>query len=117
WKSTFADLKRLTDDNRDQQDRLAKLRLKLDDKFRELQQTIDDRKAERKTADGKDLALATVKSDQGKNLMRDAREIVDAMRTAEEVLLERRDAEAKANVAATRWGIGVASGLAFVLVA
>lgn len=75
----------LTSDNPVQQERLADLEPLIDEKFEEMQQTIDVRQRA-----GFESAQAIVLADTGKVVMDEIRGILDAIRADEEQLLEQR---------------------------
>ncbi len=92
----------LTADNRDQQDRLGTLRSLIDDKFAEMQQTIDLR-----SRDGFGAARQVVLSNQGKAVMDEIRATLDAMVEAEKGLLDQRsESSQSAGSVAQRVAIG-----------
>ena len=84
----FDVLRRLTNDNPAQQDRLATLKQHIDAKLVELKQTIDLRQTQRQAA-----ALAVVQSDRGKQDMDAIRDQVSAMEQEEIDLRAKRLAE------------------------
>src|SRR5580698_6872837 len=84
----FDVLRRLTNDNPAQQDRLATLKQHIDAKLAELKQTIDLRQTQRQAA-----ALAVVQSDRGKQDMDAIRDAVSAMEHEEIDLRAKRLAE------------------------
>jgi methyl-accepting chemotaxis protein len=115
WRGALARLQTLTGGDPAQQRRLDKLEPLLADKFKELQRTIDLRK-EQKGDKGFQAALAVVKTNEGKDLMDQARKLAGEMRDAEDQRLKERDAEARANVLGTQITIGAAAALALFLV-
>ena len=107
-------LRSLTDDPA-QQARLDALRVPLDEKFRELQQTIDLRGAG-EDAKGFRAALDVVLTDRGKQAMDSARELMGEVRSAELDLLTRREAEAEGAARLNYTVIVAGTALAFVAV-
>jgi methyl-accepting chemotaxis protein len=108
----------LTSDNPAQQERAQALRGLVDDKFAEMQETIDVR-----TTQGFEPAKAIVLTDKGKAVMDDIRSVLTAMDEEERSLLAVRDA-ASANAAKTTKtvvviglvvGLVVLIGIAFLL--
>lgn len=82
-------VKKLTEDNQAQQDRIATLEILVEQKKEELQQTVD-----LKASGQDDEAIAVVLSDKGKDIMDEIRGLILIMQTEEEDLLLIRQAEA-----------------------
>lgn len=89
-------LQRLTADNNRQQQRIHRLRMAIDSKLAELQETIDLGRQQNLAA-----ALRVVKSGRGKQIMDDIRQQVAVMTTEENQLLQRRFQESQASVHST----------------
>jgi len=109
-------LRDLTADDAKQQERLEALRGPIEEKFRELQQTINLR------GEGDDprkfqAALAVVLTDKGKQSMDTAREVMGAIKAAEFELLKRREALAEATARLTNLVILAGTALAVIAVA
>ncbi|MDB5991457.1 MAG: chemotaxis protein [Herbaspirillum sp.] len=85
-------LRKLTIDNPNQQQRIDALAAPIATKFAELKETIDLRKNK-----GFDAALQVVRTDKGKNAMDDIRKIIGAMDNEERMLLAQRDNRVKAS--------------------
>jgi CHASE3 domain sensor protein len=102
-QSTLADLRKLTADNPNQQQRLANLSKTIDGKMVELKQTIDLRRAQ-----GFDAALKVVLTNAGKVYMDEARAIVGEADQEERNLLKQRTEDARASAEMTMsiilWG-------------
>ena len=79
WRGAFARLHALTEEDPTQRHRVDRLEPLLADKFKELQRTINLRQ-EQKGDKGFQEALAVVKSNEGKDLMDQARKIAGEMR-------------------------------------
>jgi len=107
-----ADLRRLTQDNPNQQRRLDDLDTFIRSKFAELKQTIELRKDETK---GFEEALKVVKTDVGKKFMDDARKVIADMESEETGLLKRRSDEAQVSAKSTIYTIVIGSASSFVL--
>ena len=100
-------LESLTRDNEAQQQRLGEIRGLMQQKFAELQETID-----LTTSGRKDRALALVKTDEGKQLMDDMRPILYDFTEEESRLLKERQEKYKATTfRAQTWSV-----LAFIIV-
>src|ERR1700722_11547965 len=95
-QSTLADLRKLTADNPNQQQRLANLSKTIDGKMVELKQTIDLRRAQ-----GFDAALKVVLTNAGKVYMDEARAIVGEADQEERNLLKQRTEDARASAEMT----------------
>lgn len=87
----------LTKDNPLQQERIKKVKLLVNDKLEELNQTIDIRKN-----NGFDAALKIVLTDRGKKLMDDIRMAIDEIGNTENGLLETRNNNMNTNVIMTK---------------
>jgi methyl-accepting chemotaxis protein len=103
------DVRELTKDNPTQKPRLAELKGLVDRKFKELQQTIEHRKKDDVKealnlgkAKGLEEALAVVKTDEGKKIMDDIRQVIKDMEEEERGLLDKRTREEDASVRNTR---------------
>ncbi|HEX4131815.1 MAG TPA: CHASE3 domain-containing protein [Pirellulales bacterium] len=107
--TTFDDLRRLTNDNPNQQRRLDELKLVVRDKLKELDQTISLMKAQ-----GFDAALKVVNNDSGKYMMDEIRSLVLKMRKEESELLQRRTAEVEASAQTTVYTIGIGTLAAII---
>jgi methyl-accepting chemotaxis protein len=109
-----AELRRLTADNPAQQRRLDAMTPLVTAKLDELQKVIDARNKE-----GLPAAIDQVKTEKGKRLMDDIRELMRQMRTDEEDLLRSRAALADASARETLMTIlfGVVLALAVVIIA
>lgn len=107
----LAELRSLTSDNIEQQNRLARLTPLVDAKFAELKETIDLRKSK-----GSEAALEVVLTDRGKTLMDDIRRTVGEMQAEENRLLALRTEESKNSATWTTTTILVGGIAAFVLV-
>ncbi|MHB8743447.1 MAG: CHASE3 domain-containing protein [Sulfuricaulis sp.] len=108
---SIENLKDLTQDNPDQQRRIATLRPLVSQKLSELKQTIDLRQDK-----GFEPARRIVKSDSGKNAMDDIRKVLNDMEGTEQALLKQRDEEAKASSRSTVMAMTLGSLLASALV-
>jgi len=115
WTDVFTNLKRQTIDNDRQQGRLDALKPQIEEKFRELKETIELRKAG-KGEQGLEDALKVVRSGQGKKVMDLIRDGVGEMRDAERRLLGERAADSQRTVLLTRLGIGLGGLLACAIV-
>jgi methyl-accepting chemotaxis protein len=89
---TIQNLRRLTSDNPSQQHRLDLIEPLIASKSDELRETIDLRKNA-----GFDAALQVIRTNKGKQLMDDVRQIVLQMGSEEKGLLAQRDNEVKAS--------------------
>jgi CHASE3 domain sensor protein len=102
-QSTLGDLRKITADNPNQQQRLSSLSKTIDNKLMELKQTIDLRRTQ-----GLDAALKVVLSNVGKVYMDEARAIVGEADQEERDLLKQRSDEAHASAEMTMsiilWG-------------
>ncbi|MFZ1010143.1 MAG: CHASE3 domain-containing protein, partial [Candidatus Sulfotelmatobacter sp.] len=103
-------LRELTADNPTQQQRLTALEPLVNNKFDELQATIDLRRTK-----GFGSAAQEVLTDKGKNAMDSIRKLVGEMREEETVLLARRSGEEKTRAHRTEMTIVVGSLCAFTL--
>ena len=97
---TIQNLRKLTTDNSNQQQRLDALEPLIAAKLAELKETIDLRKSK-----GFEGALQVVRTDRGKKAMDDIRKITTEMGNEERMLLEQRDNEMKASSSMTISGI------------
>lgn len=109
--TTYDDLRRLTNDNPNQQRRLDDLKLLIRDKLKELDETISLMKKQ-----GLETALGVVNQDRGKLLMDEIRSVVLKMRKEESDLLQRRTAEVEASAQATVYTIGIGTCAAILLI-
>jgi methyl-accepting chemotaxis protein len=111
---TLADLRKLTADNPNQQQRLASLQQPIENKLAELKQTIELRRAQ-----GADAAIKVVLTNVGKAFMDEARAIVAEADREERDLLKQRSDEAQASAEMTMsiilWG-GLLGTLAVCLI-
>lgn len=82
---TFTTLDNLIDDNPEQQARLAQINTLIDQKIAELSQTIDLKRTNQNEA-----LMALVLSGHGKQIMDEARSILQTMLEVEETLMEQR---------------------------
>jgi methyl-accepting chemotaxis protein len=89
-RSLYEEVRRLTSDNAEQQQRLQTLAPLLDTKLAELQQTIDLRRGQ-----GLDAALKIVTTDAGKTTMDRVRAVIADVDRAETALLDRRSGAAE----------------------
>jgi len=106
----LGNLRRLTQDNPDQQQRLDALEPLIAAKFAELEKTIDLRKDK-----GFDAALQVMQTDTGKEVMDDIRKAIAEMGGVEKALLEQRDAAAEASSQTTILTIAYGVPLAFAV--
>lgn len=97
---TIQNLRKLTADNPNQQQRLDTLEPLIAAKLAELKETIDLRKSK-----GLEAAIQVVRTDKGKKVMDDIRKITTEMGNEERMLLEQRDNEVKASSSMTISGI------------
>src|SRR5947209_7670868 len=97
---TIKHLRDLTSDNLNQKPRLNALESKREAKFNELQRTIDLRK-QGEGQKGFEDALAVVNKGEGKEVMDQARSIVDEMKDEENSLLKQRGTAAETSGQAT----------------
>lgn len=107
--TVIADLRSLTSDNPNQQERLDRLAPLVEAKLDELQETIDLRREV-----GFEAALAIVVTDLGKEIMDDLRVLVAEMEREERELLVQREASAQSSARLSIWaisGLAVASAL------
>jgi methyl-accepting chemotaxis protein len=109
--STFDELRRLTNDNPNQQRRLDDLKALIRSKLSELADTISLLRNR-----GSDAALAVVNEDRGKNTMDAVRELILKMKTEETDLLRNRTAEAERSAQITIYTIGIGTLVAIVLI-
>lgn len=103
-------LQRLTRDNPSQQQRLARLRILVEEKRDELRRTVDLRQRE-----GYEAAVQVVLTDEGQRIMDRLRALIDEMHEEEESLLWKRDRAAQTRTAASLTIIIVGSVLGFSL--
>jgi methyl-accepting chemotaxis protein len=108
----LTDLRDLTKDNPNQQRRLDTLEPLIQAKFDELKDTVDLRRDPTK---GFDAALAVVKTDKGKKIMDQIRQVVADMENEEMSLLKVRSEEAQASAHAAAYTIVIGTVAAFVL--
>jgi methyl-accepting chemotaxis protein len=106
----FAEVRSLTGDNPEQQQRWTQLQPLIDAKLAELKQTIDLRRTQ-----GADAALAVVKGGEGKRVMDEARLVTAQAADAERLLQNKRDAAATAS-SDLAMGIILWGGLAGLIV-
>ncbi|MGH7591358.1 MAG: CHASE3 domain-containing protein, partial [Gemmatimonadales bacterium] len=104
-------LRRLTLDNPAQQRRIGQLQPLVKSKLDELQRTIDLRRSR-----GTDAAVAAVKTERGKQIMDEIRQLTDGMVVDERALLAQRTAAADATARSTAWSIGIGTALALAIV-
>ena len=132
------EVKNLTEDNQNQQQRLQALEPLIGDKLAELQATIDSRKKSdgfnalllaflegkadapkdaelRRQGEGFAAALNLVMTDKGKRIMDDIRRVLEEMSEEEKKLLDRRSREQEAAVQATKIIIVGVSLVSFLL--
>ena len=102
----------LTTDNPDQQQRLATLEPLIAQILTELQETIDVR-----ARAGFEAAAQVVRTDRGKQLMDNARIVIQDMVNTERVLLRQRAQSAEADASATLSAIAYGDVLVFLIVA
>ena len=93
--ATYRELRKLTDDNPNQQHRLDDLKIQIDGKLAELAHTVELRKT------SADAAYAIVNNNTGKQFMDNARKILADMDGVEANLLEVRAKEADASTTLT----------------
>lgn len=110
-EKTVEELRVLTADNQEQQDRIKKLKPRIKEKFDFMQQTVARRRSQ-----GLDAAISLVLSDQGKKSMDSIRNIIGDMRDAELKLLDKRSQDAADTARNTAYTILLGTALAFVLV-
>jgi len=106
----LTDVRGLTQDNPNQQQRLDALEPLIRDKFAELKETIDLR---RDPAQGFEPAKQVVLTDRGKAYMDEIRKVVGDMEAEENALLKSRSAEAEQTADQTRSTIILGTFLAF----
>jgi PAS domain S-box-containing protein len=92
----IASLKQLTADNPNQQHRLATLERQATNRLNAIQQTITLRQTQ-----GLEASQQAIVSGQGKQMMDEIRQLVAAMKGAEEALLERRVKETQISIQRT----------------
>ena len=109
--ATIDTLETLTADNSSQQERIARLRPLVDEKFTEMTQTIDLRREY-----GFEDARAVVLSDEGKVVMDEIRGVLTEITDAEDALLVERAASAAAAGDATKAVVIGGTGLAIVAI-
>ena len=105
-------LRDLTSDNPSQQRRILLLAQKVADKQDELQETIETRRGKSFEA-----ALAIVKTNHGKKVMDEIRQIVTEMKREEYALLERRTVESRITGQHSMWFIIGGGLLSLVILA
>ena len=105
----FAELLRLTSDNRSQERRLAQLERVIDDKLEELARTVAYARAGLLRE-----ALAIVRGNEGRLHMQEVRRLAEELRAEEEHLLAGRRATAEAADAALRRDLWFGSGVALL---
>ena len=105
------ELRRLTADNAAQQRRLDAIQPLVKNKLDVLVENIDLRRQR-----GLDAAAAAVKTERGKRIMDDIRQLTGEMVAEERVLLERRAAAADATARETALSIGLGTVLALAIV-
>ena len=108
---TTRNLRRLTADNPNQQQRLDAIEPLIASKLAELKETI----ALRKGNNGFEAALQVVRTNKGKNLMDDTRKLISEMVDEENTLLELRDSKMSARSQSTVSIITYGIPLAFAL--
>jgi PAS domain S-box-containing protein len=109
-QTNLVSLKQLTRDNVRQQQRLADIEALIQEKFVELQQTIELRRTQ-----GLPAALAVVGSDKGKTLMDQIRKRVTEAQDEESRLLQQRMVVKSANAGKTLQTLLASSVLSFLL--
>lgn len=97
-EESFVKLKSLTSDNQNQQKRLSKIKPLIDDKYAELQETIDLRRMQ-----GFEQSLAVVLTDKGKIAMDQLRELLTDMSQEELSLLLSREERTNQAKSETIW--------------
>jgi signal transduction histidine kinase len=105
------DFQHLTSDSPSQQARVMEMRAVLEQRLALLQQGIDLRRSS-----STDMVRPLVLSGTGKVEMDHLRRIADEMEAEEQRLLAQRTAHARADSRRTRYTIGLASGLDFLLI-
>jgi PAS domain S-box-containing protein len=103
-------LQQLTADNNRQQQRIRDLKIAIDSKLAELQETINLRRQQNLEA-----ALREVKTDRGKQIMGDIRQQIAAMTAEETQLLQQRARESQASANLTILTFTVAALVNFLL--
>jgi len=106
-----AALRELTIDNAVQQARLDELAPLIEEKFAEMQETIDVRSTQ-----GFDAARTIVLTDAGKAVMDEIRGLLGEIRTDEEALLVKRAEEADTTAAATQAVVIIGTGITLLIV-
>ncbi|HLS74448.1 MAG TPA: CHASE3 domain-containing protein [Actinomycetaceae bacterium] len=106
-----AALRELTSDNAVQQARLDELAPLIEEKFAEMQETIDVRSTQ-----GFDAARTIVLTDAGKAVMDEIRGLLGEIRTDEEALLVERAEEADATATATQAVVIIGTGITLLIV-
>jgi methyl-accepting chemotaxis protein len=107
---TFTTLDNLIDDNPEQQARLAQINTLIDQKIAELSQTIDLKRTNQNEA-----LMALVLSGHGKQIMDEARSILQTMLEVEETLMEQR--KKSANQAANTANLIALGGTLLIIAA
>jgi PAS domain S-box-containing protein len=105
-------LQKLTADNNRQQQRVRSLKIAIDSKLAELQETIEIRRQKNLEA-----ALQIVKSDKGKQIMGGIRQQVAVMVKEEHQLLQERSQESDASANFTVLTFTIATGVSLLLLA
>ncbi len=103
-------LQQLTADNNQQQQRIRDLKIAIDSKLAELEETIVLRREKNLEA-----ALRLVKTDRGKQIMGDIRQQIAAMTAEETQLLQQRARESQASANLTILTFTVAASVNFLL--
>ncbi len=116
WKKPFDQVRTLTKDNRGQQDRLDELKPVVQERFKLLQDVIDQRKADA-GPQGLEAAVKLIKNGRGKKLMEDARHRIHEMEDVERKLLQERETQAHTTVLLAYVAIGAGTLLALVVAA
>lgn len=113
-KEIHSRLKLLTSDNPAQQERLEKMEDIIEQKFKELEETIQLRQEA-----GMEAALEVVKTNKGKQLMGDFRELISLFQLEENTLLQKRTEEANTSTSYMLFAqsIGGALVIIFLLMA
>jgi methyl-accepting chemotaxis protein len=109
---TFEGLRKLTEDNPRQQERLRAMKPLIADKLAHLKQVIELRDD---TAKGFQAARELMLTDRGRTIMDNIREIIAEMETDENGLLEQRQADAKSSTELAKYTIVWGTLVALVL--
>jgi methyl-accepting chemotaxis protein len=117
-ETDIKELRELTSDKRNQQLRIDTLDLLVKDKLAELQQTIELRKGDGSVDDQAafQAALEVVKTDRGKELMDEIRNVIAEMEKEESNLLQQRDEEADKAAQTTILAVVIGTLVVLVLV-